>query len=214
MSARGGYVGVDDLDADLFGEPSESNLNYLRDRVSRHTSRITDHFNGFFDDTREMFERYNGEKALRRIRARVRKVSDIFSRDVVRPLRTIDEIQRAKPNMQRYIMANIMTRIAAQEQRIDGYSDSYRNAHPERHGFADMDFMRVIDGVIFDEDRFGVKVENEHNAWEAHQDLTYNPDERDLDIIEQADILSTWDLLEVLLASKGKDPTSILNEKM
>lgn len=104
MASRGGYVGIDDLDADLFGEPNQGTVSYLRERVSRHSSRITEHFDGFFEDSRELFERYNGEKALRRIRARVRKISDVFSRDVVRPLRSIDDIQRAKPIMQRYVM--------------------------------------------------------------------------------------------------------------
>jgi hypothetical protein len=214
MAVKGGYVSIDDIDAELFGEPHQGTLNYLRERVERHAPRVRQVFDGFFEDARETFERYNGESALRRIRSRVRRTADTFKRDVIRPLRKIDDIQHAKPVMQRYIMANIMARIAEEEQRIDGYSDDYRNSQPGRRGFRDPDHMRVIDGILFDEDRFGVSSEDPEDAWVAYQDLFCHGDERDLDVVEQADILSTWDILEMHLAARKKDPTSVLNENM
>ena len=215
MSGRGGYYSLTDIDDDLFGEPHENTLSYLRERVERQASRVTGVFDGFFSDARETFERYNGDSALRRIRNRVRKTADVFKRDVVRPLRTIEDIQRAKPVMQRYIMANIMARLAEESQQIDGYSDEYRNPYVGRRGFRDPDYMRVIDGIIFTEDRFGVTVSDDpDNAWVAHQDLFDHGDERDLDVVEQADILSTWDVLEMHLRAKKKDPTNVLNENM
>jgi hypothetical protein len=214
MAVKGGYVSIDDIDAELFGEPHQGTLNYLRERVERHAPRVRQVFDGFFEDARETFERYNGESALRRIRSRVRRTADTFKRDVIRPLRKIDDIQHAKPLMQRYIMANIMARIAEEEQRIDGYSDDYRNSQPGRRGFRDPDHMRVIDGILFDEDRFGVSSEDPEDAWVAYQDLFCHGDERDLDVVEQADILSTWDILEMHLAARKKDPTSVLNENM
>lgn len=214
MAGRGGYVSLDDIDDDLFGEPHPNTLSYLRDRVERHASRAMSIFDGFFDDAREVYERYNGESALRRIRSRVRKTADIYNYDVVRPLRTLEEIQRAKPLMQRYLMANILCRIAEENQQIDGYSDDYRNPFVGRKGFDDPDFMRVINGVIFLEDRPGIDTTDHENAWHAHQDLFDHNGERDLDIIEQADILSTWDVMEMHMRAKKKDPTSVLNENM
>jgi hypothetical protein len=138
----------------------------------------------------------------------------VFKRDVIRPLRTLEDIQHAKPTMQRYVMANIMVRMAEEAQQIDGYSDSYRNEFVGRRGFKDPDYMRVIDGIIFDEDRFGVTVSDDpENAWVACQNL-FEDEERDLDVVEQADILSTWDIVEMHLQAKKKDPTSVLNENL
>jgi hypothetical protein len=220
MGIRGGYISEDDIDAELFGEPHQGTLSYLRDRVERYAPRITELFNGFFEDSRETFERYNGERALRRIRARVRDSGDPMRKDIIRPLRTIEEIQRAKPTMQRYLMANIMSRILEANQEIDGYSDSYRNYHPGRRGFDDPDFMRVIDGVVWTDDRHGIKNNfdrfgKDDDAWVAYQDLNLPVDgERPLDVIEQGDVLSTWDVLEALYAAKKKDPSSVLNENM
>lgn len=214
MGIRGSYISENDIDAELFGEPHQGTLSYLRDRVERYAPRITELFNGFFEDSRELYEKYNGERALKRIRARVRKAADPFRADIIRPLRSIEDIQRAKPTMQRYVMANIMARIAEEAQTIDAYSDTYRNPFPGRRGFTDPDYMRVIDGMVFDEDRYGVETCKVDNAWVAYQDLDYDPDERDLDVIEQKDILSTWDVLEMHLQAKKKDPTSILNETM
>lgn len=215
MGVRGSYVSQDDIDAELFGEPHQGTLRYLKDRVERFAPRAREVFGGFFEDARDVYERFNGDQALRRIRSRVRKTADAFKRDVIRPLRTLDDIQHAKPIMQRYIMANLMVRIAEEAQQIDGYSDSYRNEFVGRRGFRDPDYMRVIDGVIFTEDRFGIEVDNDpENAWCAYQDLFDHGDERDLDVIEQADILTTWEIIEMHLAAKKKDPTSVLNENM
>lgn len=220
MGIRGGYISEDDIDAELFGEPHQGTLSYLRDRVERYAPRITELFNGFFEDSRETFERFNGERALKRIRARVRDTADPMRRDYVRPLRTIEDIQRAKPTMQRYVMANIMSRILEADQAIDGYSESYISRNPGRRGFDDPDFMRAIDGVIWTEDRFGIKNNHDRfgkddNAWAAYHDLNEPvDDERSLDVIEQGDIFSTWDVLEAHYEAKKKDPTSVLNENM
>lgn len=215
MTVRGSYVSLDDIDDELFGEPHRNTVSYLRERVERHASRAMELFDGFFDDARETFERYNGDRALRRIRSRVRQTADIFKGDVIRPLRSLEDIQHAKPKMQRYIMANIMVRIAEGQQQIDAYSDSYRNHRPGRHGWDDPDYRRVIDGVIFAEDRFGIVLEKGDDApWEAMQNLEDPHDERELDMVEQGDVMSTWDLIEMHLQAKKKDPTSVLNENM
>lgn len=215
MTERGGYVSLDDIDDELFGEPHRNTIEYLRDRVDRYATRARGIFDDFFSDTREVFEKHNGEKTLRRIRNRIRRTADVFKRDVIRPLRTLEDLQHAKPIMQRYLMANITARALEAEQRIDGYSGSYLNSYPGQSGFNDPDYMRVIDGMVFTEDRFGIITEEGDDApWVAYQDLNDNTEERDLDIIEQVDILSSWDVLEMLLAKKGKDPTNILNENM
>jgi hypothetical protein len=220
MGIRGGYISEEDIDAELFGEPHQGTLSYLRDRVERYAPRISELFNGFFEDSRDAYERYNGERALRRIRSRVRQSADPMRKDVIRPLYTIESIQNAKPVMQRYLMANIMSRILYEQQAIDGWSDSYRTAHPERRGFDDPDFMRVIDGVVWTEDRHGIK--NDFNRLGEGEDafVLYSDmnapvdDERDLDVIEQGDIHSTWDVLEAMYQAKKKDPSSVLNENM
>lgn len=214
MGMNDGYVNEDDLDADLFGEPDRSTVDYLREKVERYAPRIRDAFEGFFEDTRQVFERHSGENALRRIRSRVRRAANSFSRDVVRPLRTISDIQNARPTMQRYVMANLMARKAAEAQEIDGYSDTYMTPHHGRRGLKDPDYMRVIHGVIFDEDRYGIETDKAEDAWVSYQSMDQDPEERDLDVVEQMDIFSTWDLLEKLLADKQRDPTSVLNERM
>lgn len=214
MRSNSGYINEDDLDADLFGEPDESTIDYIRGRVERFGGRMREMFDGFFEDSHNLFDRFHGEKALRRIRSRVRESTNIFHKDVVRPLRTIEDIQNARPTMQRYIMANAMARLAAKAGYIDGYSDTYMTPYPDRIGLSDPDFTRVIDGIIFDEDRYGIDSTDKEDAWISYQDMSGDPDERDLDVVQQMDILSTWDLLENMLSARQRDPTSVLNEKM
>lgn len=215
MAVRGRSVTLDDIDDELFGEPHQNTLSYLRERVERHAGRAMEIFDGFFEDARDTYERYNGERALRRIRSRIRKTADVFKGDVIRPLRSLEDIQHAKPKMQRYLMANIMASIALDAQVIDGYSDDYVNYNQGKHGWDNPDYRRVMDGMVMTDDRFGVVLEKGDDApWEALQNLDEYEDERDLDVVEQADIFATWDILEMHLAKKDRDPTSVLNEKM
>lgn len=214
MAYDDGYVSEQDIDDEIFGEPSQSTINYLRDRVDRYASNISEAFGGFFSDSRDLFDRFNGEHAIRRIRKRIRKVANVFTSDTIRPLFTLSDIQGAKSTMQRYIMANTVAQMLHEAQAIDGYSDDFRNPYHGKRGMDNPDFMRVIDGVIFTEDKYGLQTENEDNAWVAFQDMYYNPDEPSLDAVQQGDIMSTWDYLESILAKRQEDPTSILNEKM
>lgn len=214
MGIRGSYASAADIDAELFGEPHQGTLSYLRERVERYAPRITEIFDGFFEDSRVLFERHNGERALRKIRQRIRQSSNPTRGDIIRPLIDLSDLQNAKPLMQRYIMANPMARRYEAEQRFDGYSDSYRNAYPGRSTWEDPDYMRAVDGMIFTDDRFGQKPsEDPEGRWIAPQNL-FDTDERDLDIIEQSDVFSTWDVLEMHLEAMKKDPTSVLNESL
>jgi len=210
----GSYLTNDEISNYIYGEPKESTLRYLRREVERYSDRIGDVFDNFFSDARDVFERFNGVSALRRIRKRLRESENLFDKDIVLPLTDMKGLQTAKSVMQRYIMCNPISRQLEESQCIDSYSDSYRNPYPGRKSFDDPDYMRVIDGFVFTENYHDIKIRETEDAWIAYQDLNYNEDERELFLAEQMDILSTWEVLEHFYAQKGKDPTSILNEDM
>lgn len=208
--ASGGYVSDDDFDEHLFGEPHPGTIRTLRERVERHAPRARELFGDFFDDMRDVFERHNGRNALRRIRAKATKMKDSLRRDTYRLLRTVEEMQEAKPRMQRAIMAHPRMRRMELDQLIEAFVETdYLNPNWGAIGWHDQDFRRVADGVLLSDDNLGVGPNDDQDTWIALQDLERDDyDERPLDIVEQHAVLDTWDFLDAALSKRQKDPSS------
>ena len=210
----GGVISLEEYDDRLFGEPHRSTVEILRERIDRYAPRMMDSVDGFFSDVKDVFEEFNGRNALRRIRQTVRRMSSSFRRDDIRLLDTIEELQKAMPKMQMYLMANPIARELEAQQVIDAYSDSYSNPYPGKKGMSDPIFRRVMDGVVLTERYHGLGPDEDDDQWHAMQDVMADPDDEELDQIQSFDIRSSWAHLEYLLSLKKKDPTSVLNDSM
>lgn len=214
--ARGGYISDDDFDDGIFGEPNQGTIRTLRERVERYAPRMAEAFGDFFEDSREVFERYNGRRALRRIRDTISRMRDPLRSDSIRFLHTIEEFQNAKPRMQRYLMSSPLARRREREQSMDGYSDSYFNPMPGRSGWDCPDFKKVIDGIVLEDDRWGLGPKEDNSSWIAYQDLERDEDDDDpaLDALQQRSILGSMDFFEAFLEMGGLDPSSKLGERL
>jgi len=203
--ASGGFVSDDDFDERLFGEPHPGTIRTLRERVERHAPRAREMFGEFFDDMRDVFERHNGRAALRRIRSNMTRMKDSLRRDTYRFMKTVEEMQEAKPRMQRALMAHPRMRRMELDQVIEAFVETdYLNPNWGEIGWHDSDFRRITDGVLLTDDTLG-----DHDTWIALQDLERDDyDERPLDIVEQKAVLDTWDFLDAALTKRGLDPSS------
>lgn len=215
--ASGGYIDDDGFDERLFGEPHPNTIRYLRDKVERHAPRARELFGKYFDDMSEVFERYNGKAALRRIRSNMNRLGDTLRRDVIRVLTTIEEMQNAKPKMQRYMMAQPRARQMELDQLIEAFSetDTYFNPYPDRILWDDRDYRRVVDGHVHLDDTLGLGPTDDQSEWITYQDIERDDqEERDLDVVEQKAIMDTWDHLDAALIRRGLDPTSTIGGKL
>jgi hypothetical protein len=215
--ARGGYVSEDDFEDGIFGEPHRDTIRSLRDRIERYAPRASQAFSDFFDDARQTFEKYNGRAALRRIRETVNRVRDPLRRNSIRELRTIEEFQKAKPRMQEFLMCSPLARRMEFEQRMDAYSDSmeYFNPEPGRRGWNDPVFRRVFDGLIQEDNRWGIGPDDDETRWIAMQDIERDEhDVRALDVGEQKCIVGSLDFFEIALAAGGLDPSNTRGERL
>ena len=204
------YGGDDAFAAAICGIQNPVNRQYFEQQVANARSVIGNTFGEFgqrfIQGAQELYERYNGERALEIARAALNQVSGIFQSDIVRNLKGLTSFQIATPVMQQWVMANPMVRELYHAQRCDGYSDSYVDNAPGIIGEKHSDWREVMNGMV----QF-----NNDGDWYAHQYAEFVPFEKDpLPVDDQFRVLNTWHELEQLLFQGTKDPTSVWNNNL
>ena len=205
--------GVEDFNARIYQPKNPNTLRFLENQFE-HLSNISNTLNdatrSFFSGAREVFDRVNGSEAMRLARAAKRAIGHVFQKNEIRVLRDIGALQQAPVAMQRWVLAEQTVRQMYHEQRCDGYSDSYVDVEPGRIGEDHYDWRQVMNGVVQDvveedgTDNYKVQV------WV--DDLIEG--DRKLGFDEQAEILSTWDVVKYHLLRGKEDPTSVYNSKL
>lgn len=199
---QGGTIAFNTL---LFGMPDQNLIGHLSERLYQGINNLTEQGKTFLQNTAEMFNRFNGEEALRAIRAIGRAATHLWQLDCIRPITTVGDMQFAPPTMIRWIMAEPTLRAMYHKQRVDGYSHFYTDVEPERIGSQHYDYRRATDGLVF----INSNDEPDQPEWYA---ATYFEDlhegDHDLTLEEKADIQHTWEALRNMLKHGDEDPTS------
>ncbi|QZA71017.1 hypothetical protein AH06_247 [Erwinia phage AH06] len=143
--------------------------------------------------------------------AALRQTVHMFDPNTVRQLLNISDLQTAKPVMQRWVMAQPEIRELYQQQRIDGYSETYEDAQPGRVGADHYDYRRATNSMV----QFNGSEEAPMESWQAvtHYERLVGSDQ-ELSFYEKRDIQVTWDACLNLMATQAYDPTSIFNMKL
>jgi hypothetical protein len=196
--------GGPDVFADVaFGPNHPSTLQFLQQQVFNMSDTLTAAGREFMNRGQELFEKYNGHKAIQMAKAALRASQYMFQQDIIQPLYTLGAIQQAQPLMQRWIMACPDVREMYHMQRCDGYSTSYVDMQPGCIGEAHYDYRKVMNGIVqdgSDEDEFD---------WKCTTYVTdLDEDDMDLTLTEKSDILSLWDLVKTMMKPGKEDPTS------
>ena len=198
--------GVDTFDALAFGEPHPSTFQFLQQEMAAPTPMLNQIGQQFMAGARALYDRVSGSTAMRTAQAVRRRISAMFQENSIKALNTIAELQHAPPTMRRWIMADPVTRKLYQEQRIDGYGSDYIDREPGVRGADHYDYRRVMDGIVTMDDEDG---------WTSTTYLdVLLPDDRDLTLAEQTDILQTWESVSGWYLKYEDDPTSRWNARL
>lgn len=176
---------------------------FLQNQLSINTQMLTDAGSRFMSKGREIYERISGSEAARLARAASRAVRSIWQRDEIRELMTVGEFQHAPNSMQRFIMANETIRRLFQQQRCDGYSETYMDTEPGAIGEAHYDYRRATNGMVME------AADGSFYATTYFDDLL--EEDRELMLDEQIDIQHSWSRIVEMVRRGGEDPTSRFN---
>lgn len=191
----------------VYGDMHPGTMRFLQNQVSQGFSNtLTDVGRNMLSSVGSLFEKFNGENALRLAKAARRKVTGLFQQDIVKPLWSLEEIQQAALTMQRWVMAHPGIRKLYHDQRCDGFSDTYLDMQPDVFGEKHYDYRRVMDGLAT-EDQDGTL-----NITYYYDDVP--DDDPELSLHDVVDIRNTWDMIERYLKHTDDDPTSIYGDKL
>lgn len=202
----------------VYPEQSSSIQQYIQHQLQTFSSQVSGAVNSyaqtFVDRAKELYGQYNNSAVIQAARATLRAASAVFHPNSIVMFDSIESLQAASPLMQRYLMADPVVRQYYFDQRIDGYSDTYKNLHGKVSGDQHYDFRRVTDGVVFTEQEYAElhgKDYDENDSQYGWISVSYSEDmlggDRELKTFEQHDILSDWQLQRAFL-KKLQDPTN------
>lgn len=195
--------GVDAFDAMVGGRPSTSSSNWLQQTYNQAMSFLDAGKQAFVEKAQQVNRIIDGFSASQLKRNIMSKIKGYDHRHDIMPLRTVDAFQTAGPIMQRWIMAHEDTRRAWQDNRLDGYNDTYKSNEPDRFGEDQFDWRKAMSGVF--------QFDNDNNAYIRHY---YQLDEEpEMSLDDKFTIQDVWNTLERLSEEQDEDLTSIYSAK-
>ena len=193
----------DTFNALAFGETHPGTQQFLSNQMEAPSSALNDYGRQFFEQTQALYHRLEQSNPARLIKAAKRAIGSIWQNNEIRYLSTIGEMQWAPLAMQRYIMAEPTVRQMYHEQRLEGYDGTYKDAYPEDIGESHYHYRRVMNGIVdFNEG----DDEPEWSATTYYDDL--EEEDNELDLLEQDDILLSWQNVLDAIQRGNEDPTS------
>lgn len=205
------YGGDDSFRALAYGMPHPGTMQFLANRFQEVSQSIQTAGNAFMERASQMFEQFSSEDALRLTRATLRRVQTLWQSDQIQLLVDIGQFQHAPEKMQRWVMAQPDVRAMYHAQQLDGYSDSYVDFHAGDIGEVHYDYRRVMDGIVV----LNPDADKDTPEWYADSFLEeLLPDDMDLTVSEQNDILESWQHVAALIRRGTEDPTSRYNAKL
>lgn len=193
---------VDSFDFLAFPDQNPANAMYIQNQLSNFSQSLTDIGRKFIETSQAIYERVNDSNAMRIAKAAVRMARGMFNPNEIVQMRTIDETRFAQPMMQRFIMAEPTVRAMYHQQLCDGYSETYADVDPGKIGKDHYDYRRATNGLCMDI----VEADGSYGWISRSYFEDLRPDDRELDITEKANILSTWEIVRMFVEA-GQDPT-------
>lgn len=192
--------GSTSFDALFFPRQNPINTHYIQQNISNVMQKLNESGRNFFQSTlnttAKLFDPDEIAKATRHLTTMAKNF--FFDPNNIYPITTLDDLQTASLQMQRWVMAEPSIRQAYLSQQIDGYSDTYVNVGGDSIGNTHWDYRRVMSGII---------TPNNSNHYVNFFMDEGEEHDRELTTYEKFDILSTWEIAKLML-DNGLDPTN------
>lgn len=194
------------FDALAFEPPDEETYAYMRSKSDHYRNRITERGRLFMDRVQETYRSIERSDVVRLARSVGRKLTNLWQQNDIRKLTDIADFQHAPENMNRWLMASPAVRRRYHRGECVGYGEDYVDHDPGLRGENHYDWRRVMNGIFVHDEERGVSVAS------TYYEPIHNKGDL-LDVVEQDDILTSWDILKDLMHGT-EDPTCKRNSKL
>lgn len=182
-----------------FGRPSQQKIEFLQRQFEDPSRAMLYADRSFFDRSRQLFENNFSDEVMWEYDRVLESHKRTWDEDDMRPLRTLEDFQFAKPGMQRWMMANPRLRQLQRQGRISGWAGSYFDHSPKVEARKHHDWRLIMSGMEQQD-------ENGETVFITYMDEALPGDEQ-LHFSDKKIIRSNWEELEHLLDTQRKDPT-------
>lgn len=159
--------------------------------LSMYTSR-------YEEGARALAQQFTSQAVEQQISNAIAQSTSLFMPDTIYRFETPSQMQMARPQMQRYIMAQPDYRKLYHDNRADGYSDSYIDSAPGIIGQGHAEYEHVMGGrLTFTEDGFTV---NHYSSAFKDEHTTH------LSVVDGNSVYMTWLALKDSLDQRDEDP--------
>lgn len=182
-----------------FGRPSQQKIEFLQRQFDDPSRALNFANRSFFERSRQLFENNFSEDVMYQYDRVLESHNRTWDEDSIRPLRTLEDFQFAKPQMQRWMMANPRLRQLQRQGRIGGWAGSYFDHSPKIDPRKHHDYRKVMSGLEQED-------ENGETVFITYMDEEL-PGDSPLYFTDKKIIRSAWEEMEHLLDTQRKDPT-------
>ena len=184
----------------VYGPPTQTTQNYFSTQVQNlqtyiQTNGITD---PFFTDIGRLYQQSQDARITDIAKSMLMQIDVVSNVDIIRILRTVEELQSASPLMVRFIMANPEIRSRWQNNRCYGYGEEMYNPNDRNHiGSDHYDYRLVMDGVGQKQEDGSLRVQ--------HYTHTLQTNDQALGAIEKAAVVTSWEVMNQMLEAAARD---------
>ncbi len=195
-------------DVALYGRMNSGTVEYIRSRVEQGMSQLSTRARQRYERMRDdVLQTVSVGQMHRRLEAATRITRSKFRDDSVRRMMDMADLQNPPDQMLNYLAANPVVRRRWQANQCDGWSGRYVDTHPDTIGEDHYWYRRVTQGVYMPTED-GTKLE----ANIYFEKLL--PEDEELDIDRQNDVLESWQMLTDFINIGRDDPTSKWNASL
>lgn len=189
-------AGIDYL---LYGDKRHLISNYLYNQMSQLPATLNDFGRKVYENLSSTYDFLNNAFVQNNILQKLSSQNVNVVNNYIDELLTFQAIQSANLSMQRYIMANPNLRQIYIDQRCDGYTNSYTNIFGHDIAQDHYDYRRVTDEILL----------STPTGWEVHYyDEQLEIGDRELNFIDKAKIINTWEVMDWLIETCNFDFTN------
>lgn len=183
-----------------YAEPDSNYREYVADRYDNLTNVVAGPAIEFMRKAKEKYHEVLESNSVRKARAILNQVTNLWGKDCIQPLETVTQVQNAPYSMRKYIMAEPTIRRLYHEGRCEGYGSSYVDQQPGVVGEDHLDYQKVDHGYVHLDEDGGWHSNTYSNNFLDHE-------EEDLTFDQQDHIRSVWDIVRNAVYYEV-DPTS------
>lgn len=190
--------GRDAFNSLFYPPPTYGVMDAFNEDLSRIKGLVGEYANKFIAEVNNIYNYFNGNEAIENAKLNMYRAESVLRNDVIYPV-SFDNLGSANTIMQRYIMAHPAVMELHRKNMCNGFSETYLDYDDNTEDSDNHEYNQVMSGML----RFD---ENDNGYYEEIISVGIDGNTNELDLIDKAYILETWDNVMEAIA-QGIDPT-------